>query len=1734
MSLINKIKEESKIIYTKVISINNIYNYNNDLGFIICINCNIPLKDSKDIINHLETHYKNKNELNNIKKQVIIKIDNLIINNTFNIKNIKPYLYYFKDLPEYKGYQCLKCHFLTLSYKLLRTHLNSLHSIKDKTQGKDLSFLKEYYIFPIILQTLTINKKTINYFITSKNIIVEASINNNILSNFKTKVKNIIKSNNNNKKDLTIKETTGFLYNSKFNQYFINRNPIELLELLENNKENTNFNIINLSYNLTLNLIPKLESIIFNINRSNLQTLNSEHLNSLYRDFKAFKIIEKETQKKYYKLIPKFIIYLLNIYFTNINSKGKEVEGSIKEPNIEYLEEDLFNILNILNQILENSKNIELLNKLTSDFEKIIILIIIKILEQDTKQTSLKTNSLFLNPILTYLILISYNKYNNNFEKEVIIQNNTSIIIYNFRLFFIGFLRIKEEEAIYNKTNFNFNNEFNIYFPLYLTNSSNNIFEEITQIRLYAKAINNNNTSENRVIDIDQDNISIDNKNISINSLKDLFKDLLFQLENILYKDLLFSNIKELNLNINNIKDDINNCQIGFSFINYYNKEQDLDIYKDLLINKLSIKESLISKTLIKDINNNNIIFKESNIKELFNNRTKFLELLLALIYMSSGAPIRGEEIILLEYFNTLINNKRNIFIEPSNSNLIRLTTNYYKSYNITRINKTNFKFLCPKLSNILKIYLLIFIPLYNYINIEFYKTNIISSYLFENKGIKYTSIRLSSILKTITLKGLGEEISINPYRHLIIYIIKNRINLNYNSDSSDLIEDIQANHSTKTSNNIYAREANISSNSNNSLIKKSLNFNIKFFEFFNLLNIINPNTKKHIRNTSSINISNKKYKVNNENLLNRNLLTINNNNNSKSLLDYLKELFNNNNSTFKSLEQEEVINSIINKEPFITYINGTNSGKSLLFFLSYYINPNIIHLVITPRVSLKEDLYKEAIKLNLQCEIFNKNNIINNNLIFLGFEDLLINNLLTYINNLLKNKQEFIFFFDEAHLIILEEDFRYILKFISNILRFKTNIVFISATFPNNLLTLLEDKFNIINNKVIIGNTSRVNISYNIEFFDNNLKIITSLKELYLKLLKELKEDEKIIIFTSTVNNVKYISKELNIPGYYSDLENKDIILNNYKINNNNKGLVGTNAIGVGLNIPNIKYSIHPYTILSLINLDQEIGRIGRTNNPSYSYIFAYLPNYLIKDYNPNLLNLLNFQALDYNKVIELINEKICLRRILDSYFNNKITKECISPNLLCYLCQKRSNSFNISYNKEINKNINYNNLFNNLESNLLLVKNHCLSCLLDNILNKTNNLFNNHYLYNCSNNNSKLFITIVRDLEKYIKKERLFKKGSCCFQCFLPNKVCFNRDIKENYCIYQRYILEIIIFIYNLYLNKNKLNKEVITYLNKEYKELALITNIFNLARNISKPIIFNNCDSIYGINYIIKFNINYFITYLDNLKNNPNIINSSNKIFSLNTLFNITSSYLNSSFNNSKLKEDNLLIDLDNISITSSNNSNYNISSDFEKDLLNINIEDLEAQKIYNITLRYINFINKLEFYNYYCLFCHYNKIEFKNHNTFTCKYNIKDLEYINTILLKKINVLYTKSFKNINNKEDNNNLNSKSLYIDPCCLLPVSICIYYRANYKDNNKRRCGLNNIIITILFIIYKFKQSKDIPFNLYNQEDINKDKFWDYISNKGKPYYNLETSKAFEIISNFQVNKNDKVLKDY
>jgi hypothetical protein len=137
----------------------------------------------------------------------------------------------------------------------------------------------------------------------------------------------------------------------------------------------------------------------------------------------------------------------------------------------------------------------------------------------------------------------------------------------------------------------------------------------------------------------------------------------------------------------------------------------------------------------------------------------------------------------------------RNLIID-SKTHLIHIVTTYYKSFNITRAEKTNVRFLSPRLSRITATYLLVFLPLYHFLNIYHSNRKQISPDLFKNSGVRYTNVRLSSILRKESLRVLRESLTINLYRHLIKYIIKTRIinkySFNSNSGSdSDLIKDL-------------------------------------------------------------------------------------------------------------------------------------------------------------------------------------------------------------------------------------------------------------------------------------------------------------------------------------------------------------------------------------------------------------------------------------------------------------------------------------------------------------------------------------------------------------------------------------------------------------------------------------------------------------------------------------------------------------------------------------------------------------------------------------------------------------------------------------------------------------------------------------------------------------------------------------------------------------------------------
>jgi len=75
----------------------------------------------------------------------------------------------------------------------------------------------------------------------------------------------------------------------------------------------------------------------------------------------------------------------------------------------------------------------------------------------------------------------------------------------------------------------------------------------------------------------------------------------------------------------------------------------------------------------------------------------------------------------------------------------------------------------------------------------------------------------------------------------------------------------------------------------------------------------------------------------------------------------------------------------------------------------------------------------------------------------------------------------EFRIFFDEIHLIITQSDFRYIMKYVSEINLLRVNLIFLTATFPDKIQELIELKMKIRFNKLIRNNVTRNNIKYQI-----------------------------------------------------------------------------------------------------------------------------------------------------------------------------------------------------------------------------------------------------------------------------------------------------------------------------------------------------------------------------------------------------------------------------------------------------------------------------------------------------------------------------------------------------------------------------------------------------------------------------------------------------------------------------
>ena len=343
---------------------------------------------------------------------------------------------------------------------------------------------------------------------------------------------------------------------------------------------------------------------------------------------------------------------------------------------------------------------------------------------------------------------------------------------------------------------------------------------------------------------------------------------------------------------------------------------------------------------------------------------------------------------------------------------------------------------------------------------------------------------------------------------------------------------------------------------------------------------------------------------------------------------------------------QEEIITSVLNGRDTVALLP-TGGGKSVCFQVPALVQDGIC-IVVSPLVALMTDqvntLIKKGIKaLSIPGGIsFQNLNILLENAIYGNYKFLYLSPerlSQELVQNSIRQMNVNLFAIDEAHCISQwGNDFRPAYKN-CNILRALHPLVptiALTATATPEVVSDLSIQLHLEEPSILKSSFVRKNLSYQIQYEDDKLYRI----EQYLK----TNNNTAIIYVRSRMNTVE-TSSHLNSLGISSNFyhggissEDKNTRLEDW-LQGKTKVMVATNAFGMGIDNPNVRFVFHTQLPESLESYFQEAGRAGRDGNFSRAII-------LYNDYDKVLIKK---QFIDSRPNTEQLKK---LYRTLSNYF--------------------------------------------------------------------------------------------------------------------------------------------------------------------------------------------------------------------------------------------------------------------------------------------------------------------------------------------------------------------------------------------------------------------------------------------------------------------------------------------------
>ncbi|MGG7159514.1 DNA helicase RecQ [Clostridium baratii] len=389
-----------------------------------------------------------------------------------------------------------------------------------------------------------------------------------------------------------------------------------------------------------------------------------------------------------------------------------------------------------------------------------------------------------------------------------------------------------------------------------------------------------------------------------------------------------------------------------------------------------------------------------------------------------------------------------------------------------------------------------------------------------------------------------------------------------------------------------------------------------------------------------------------------------------KDALNVLKSYFGY--SSFRK-GQEEIINEIINKKDVVA-IMPTGGGKSICYQVPALILDGIT-IVISPLISLMKDQVDGLNSMGINSAYINSslsNLEINDILLKVKNEDIKILYIaperlesMEFLNTISNAKVAQIAV-DEAHCVSqwghdFRSSYRRISKFI-NILRERPIVSAFTATATKEVREDIVKLLDLNNPKVFISGFDRENLKIIIEKGIN--------KKAYILNYINANLDASGIIYCATRKEVDSLyelldERGLSVTRYHAGLSDDERKVNQEDFVYDRKSIIiATNAFGMGIDKPNIRYVIHYNMPKNIEGYYQEIGRAGRDSEKS-ECILLFSPGdvqkqkYIIDMGTVNPTRKVN-ELEKLQTMTDLVYYTGCYRRYILNYFGEELKEDC------------------------------------------------------------------------------------------------------------------------------------------------------------------------------------------------------------------------------------------------------------------------------------------------------------------------------------------------------------------------------------------------------------------------------------------------------------------------------------------